>query len=77
MFQYTGKCYRSGITYNSALKRYLWCQILPGKDPRFAGGFGVYDAPEPWGPWTTVYHTDSWDDRAGWRDGEFPHQVDE
>jgi CubicO group peptidase (beta-lactamase class C family) len=61
VFQYTGKCYRSGITYNPALRRYLWCQILPGKDPRFAGGFGVYDSPEPWGPWTTVYHVDSWD----------------
>lgn len=61
VFKYAKKCYRSGITYNAALKRYLWCQILPGKDPRFAGGFGVYDAPKPWGPWTTVYYTDSWD----------------
>jgi hypothetical protein len=29
-----------------------------------AGGksrFGIYDAPEPWGPWTTVFHTESWD----------------
>ena len=25
------------------------------------GGFGVYDAPEPWGPWTTVFFTDQWD----------------
>ena len=32
-----------------------------GGDTRFAGGFGVYDAPEPWGPWTTVYHTNYWD----------------
>ena len=23
-------------------------------DTRFQGGFGIYDAPEPWGPWTTV-----------------------
>jgi hypothetical protein len=22
----------------------------------------VYDAPEPWGPWTTVYYSDHW----GW-----------
>ena len=21
------------------------------------GGFGIYDAPEPWGPWTTAYYT--------------------
>jgi CubicO group peptidase (beta-lactamase class C family) len=61
VFSRTGQCYRSGITYNAALKRYLWCQTLPGKDPRFAGGFGIHDAPEPWGPWTTVYHTEAWD----------------
>jgi len=60
-----GSCYRSGISYNAGLKRYLWCQILPfSKDeggPRFQGGFGIYDAPEPWGPWTTVYYNREWD----------------
>ncbi|MBI4663955.1 MAG: serine hydrolase [Verrucomicrobia bacterium] len=65
VFTHPGKCYRSGITYNSALKRYLWCQTLPQskhpQGPRFQGGFGIYDAPEPWGPWTTVYFTDEWD----------------
>jgi len=55
------QCYRSGITYNPGLKRYLWCQIIPGGDTRFKGGFGIYDAPEPWGPWTTVYYTREWD----------------
>ena len=30
-----------------------------------AGGFGVYDAPEPWGPWTTAYFTNTWDDGPG------------
>jgi len=30
-------------------------------DTRFEGGFGLYDAPEPWGPWTTVVFTDQWD----------------
>ena len=60
VFSHPGKCYRSGISYDAGLKRYLWCQVLPGKDPRFAGGFGVYDAPEPWGPWTTAYFTEAW-----------------
>jgi hypothetical protein len=59
------RCWRSGISYNAGLKRYLWCQILPfSKDPRgprFQGGFGVYEAPEPWGPWHTVFYTESWD----------------
>jgi hypothetical protein len=61
VFTHAGQCYRSGVTYNPGLKRYLWCQTLPGKDPRFGGGFGVYDAPEPWGPWTTVFYTPEWD----------------
>jgi hypothetical protein len=61
VFTHAGRCYRSGISYNAALKRYLWCQILPGSDTRFAGGFAIYDAPEPWGPWTTVYFTEQWD----------------
>jgi CubicO group peptidase (beta-lactamase class C family) len=61
VFTNTDKCYRSSVTHNVALKRYFWCQTLPGGDARFAGGFGIYDAPEPWGPWTTVYFTENWD----------------
>jgi CubicO group peptidase (beta-lactamase class C family) len=61
VFENRGRCYRSSVSYNPALKRYLWCQIGPNKDSRFAGGFAIYDAPEPWGPWTTVYATDAWD----------------
>jgi CubicO group peptidase (beta-lactamase class C family) len=66
VFTHKARCYRSGITFNAGLKRYLWVQIIPGTegkkaDTRFEGGFGVYDAPEPWGPWTTVYFTEKWD----------------
>jgi CubicO group peptidase (beta-lactamase class C family) len=65
VFTNPGKCYRSGISYNAGLKRYLWCQILPAsKHPqgtRFQGGFGIYDAPQPWGPWTTVFYNTEWD----------------
>ncbi|MEZ6129102.1 MAG: serine hydrolase [Planctomycetaceae bacterium] len=61
VFRHEGRCYRSEISYNAALKRYLWCQTIPGEDTRFAGGFGVYDAPEPWGPWSTVFFTEAWD----------------
>ncbi len=67
VFRNAGRCYRSSVSYNGGLKRYLWCQTLPGDDPRFAGGFGIYDAPEPWGPWTTVFHTDRWDTGPGRR----------
>jgi hypothetical protein len=61
VFTHVGRCYRSNVTYNAGLKRYLWCQTLPGSDARFKGGFGIYDAPEPWGPWTTAYFTEDWD----------------
>lgn len=78
VFEHRDACLRSGISYNSALKRYLWWQHIPNApghrdrgDTRFAGGFGVYDAPEPWGPWTTVYFTNQWDVGPGER-AEFP-----
>jgi hypothetical protein len=57
-----GRCYRSGISYNAGLKRYLWCQTIYDKeDMRFKGGIGIFDAPQPWGPWTTVYYMEHWD----------------
>jgi CubicO group peptidase (beta-lactamase class C family) len=65
VFHHAGKCYRSGITYNAGLNRYLWCQVLPDSShpqgTRFEGGFGIYEAPEPWGPWSTVFFTEHWD----------------
>ena len=56
-----GRCYRSSVSYNAGLQRYLWVQTGLGEDTRFAGGLAIYDAPEPWGPWTTVFATDAWD----------------
>jgi hypothetical protein len=85
VFVHPTRCYRSGISYNAGLRRYLWCQIIKGGDTRFEGGFGIYDAPEPWGPWTTVYLTRKWDVGPGecasfparWmsRDGTIAHLV--
>ncbi|MBI1904586.1 MAG: serine hydrolase [Planctomycetia bacterium] len=66
VFAYKGRCYRSTVTYHAALRRYLLVQVradIDGRpaDPRFEGGFGIYDAPEPWGPWTTAFFTEKWD----------------
>jgi CubicO group peptidase (beta-lactamase class C family) len=61
VFVHAGACFRSSVSFNAGLARYLWCQVLPGVDPRFHGGFGIYDAPEPWGPWSTAYFTAAWD----------------
>jgi hypothetical protein len=79
VFTNPGRCSRCAISYNPGLGRYLWWQQawgtgLPENDPvdvRFHGGFGVYDAPEPWGPWTTVYFTPQWDVGPG-ESGSFP-----
>ncbi len=69
VFVNPGNCYRQQVTYNAGLERYLWCQVLPksedSRGPRFQGGFGVYDAREPWGPWTTVFYTEEWDAGPG------------
>jgi hypothetical protein len=71
VFAHPGRCYRSGISYNAAWKRYLWWQVIPGGDTRRRGGLGIYDAPQPWGPWTTAYFAAQWDVGPG-ESGSFP-----
>ena len=78
VFRHTDGCLRSAMTYNAALRRYLWWQHIPAPkgspdrgDTRFKGGFGIYDAPEPWGPWTTAFYTEKWDVGPG-EHGDFP-----
>jgi hypothetical protein len=63
VFNNPGKCYRTHVSYDAALGRYLLCQT--GADPGVRAGFGIFDAPEPWGPWTTVERSDAWDVAAG------------
>jgi hypothetical protein len=73
VFAHPGLCRRSGISYSPGLRRYLWWQHRSEEDgdTRFQGGFGLYDAPEPWGPWTTAYFTLEWDTGPG-EMGSFP-----
>lgn len=65
VFKNPGSVYRTQVTYNAGLGRYLLNTIGRGNDTRFHGGFGVYDAPNPWGPWTTAFFTDNWDTGPG------------
>lgn len=79
VFVHRGSCLRSAMTYCAPLKRYLWWQHLPQPpgvtndrgDTRFTGGFAIYDAPEPWGPWTTAFFMPQWDVGPG-EHGDFP-----
>ena len=63
-----GKCSRSGVTFVPALERYLWVVTLPaargGPEGRWSG-LSVYEAPQPWGPWTNVFEADPWDVHPG------------
>jgi len=72
VFRFPGGCNRMDITWDQGLRRYL---LVMRSRPHMAtdaglpdttrpGGvnqFSIYDAPEPWGPWTTVYYTDQWE----------------
>ncbi len=63
VFQYPANCQRVDVVFNAGIGRYL---MAVGYD--HAGGWGLFDAPEPWGPWTTVLHRE-WDvaDTHGYR----------
>lgn len=45
----------TSVVYSPALKRYLAAGYHSGP-----GQLGVFDAPEPWGPWTTVAYYEDW-----------------
>jgi hypothetical protein len=55
VFMYPANCQRVDVVYDAAIGRYL---MALGYD--HAGGWGLFDAPEPWGPWTTILHR-QWD----------------
>jgi hypothetical protein len=44
------------VSYNAGLRRYL---LTTEHSVTHAGRFGLFDAPEPWGPWTTVAYDDA------------------
>jgi len=45
------------VSYNAGLKRYMLCTE---HTETHRGKLGIFDAPEPWGPWTTVAYYDNW-----------------
>jgi hypothetical protein len=44
-------CHRMAVSFNPALSRYLLTTVTVSRD----GWMSVYEAPEPWGPWRTVF----------------------
>jgi hypothetical protein len=60
VFVFPNGCNRMDVTYCAPLDRYLMTMRSRGE----GGGinhFSIYDAPEPWGPWTTVYYSEEWE----------------
>jgi hypothetical protein len=45
------------VVYSAGIKRYVLC-TEHGRS--HLGKLGMFDAPEPWGPWTTVLYEDAW-----------------
>jgi hypothetical protein len=46
--------WNTSVSYNPGLRRYL---LITEHHRLKEGNFGLFDAPEPWGPWTTVAYT--------------------
>ena len=55
VFEYPGHCHRLDVVYHPGIKRYLLALAH-----NHLGAWGIFDAPNPWGPWTTAFHTDYW-----------------
>jgi hypothetical protein len=55
VFNYPANCQRVDVVHDAGIGRYL---MALGYDHN--GGWGLFDAPAPWGPWTTVLHR-QWD----------------
>jgi hypothetical protein len=53
----SGVGWNLSVTYNPGLRRYL---LSTEHSDTHVGRLGIFDAPEPWGPWTTVAYEDAW-----------------
>jgi len=64
---------RISLAYHAGLKRYLLTSShqTEVQGPHNAS-LGVFDAPEPWGPWTTVYYDDHWSGKDRTYHHKFP-----
>jgi len=60
VFTYPGGCNRLDVTYHPGIQRFL----MTMRSRAIAGGvnhFSIYEAPQIWGPWKTVYYTQNWE----------------
>jgi hypothetical protein len=55
VFEDRGRCERVDAVWHSRLGR-----VLLAVSANHEGAWGIYDAPAPWGPFTTAFHTNDW-----------------
>jgi CubicO group peptidase (beta-lactamase class C family) len=55
VFQFRKHCQRVDAVYHAATRRYLLV-VSYGHN----GGWGLFDAPQAWGPWSVVFHSEYW-----------------
>ena len=68
VFTFKDGCNRLDVVHNRGLGRYLMTMRNVGQTAWKPGGvnhWSMYEAPEPWGPWATVFYTEKWDIDAG------------
>ncbi|MCX7011341.1 MAG: hypothetical protein NTW86_02025 [Candidatus Sumerlaeota bacterium] len=62
-----GYIWHVGVTFVPSIGRFLFSKphyspgadrVDPEGDRSKVSGLGIFDAPKPWGPWTTVYYED-------------------
>jgi len=58
VFSNPAGCFRPSVVYSPSIERYLLCVTAPYDAPN--GYLGIFDAPTPWGPWTTVAYLEGW-----------------
>jgi len=59
-YEFRGGANRLDVVYDPGLGRYLMTMRATGRGSSGnPSHFSMYDAPEPWGPWTTIYYTNT------------------
>lgn len=49
------------VTYNNGLGRYV---LATEHTESMVGNLGLFDAPQPWGPWTTIGYYNNWEGKG-------------
>jgi len=57
IFEDPNGCWMPSAIYNPGLDRYF---IIAQHTEGLSGKIGIFDAPNPWGPWTTVLYESDW-----------------